>query len=256
MFKFAQFTIYEIVGYLLPGAVFVAAVGILGWTIWATNIPLPVFSPSFNLWALLIALAYYAGHAVQGVGNLLLDNNSVVGEKLLKVSSKVSAKVSSVVRKLLGTPTKAPAPELPLVIQDAAIAKAKKFLRDADSTLEFEWVENLAEQALVQLGVAGELDIDIYRKGFYRGSSISLFVFGVCSWFRALHGETKINFWKNDHPVNWGELTILGAVCVCAALIFYARFNRFGAHQRKVAILNFLVLDTEHKGKPKKDPDE
>lgn len=68
-------------------------------------------------------------------GNLLLDNNSVVGEKLLKVSSKVSANVSAVVRKLLGTPIKVSAPELPLVIQDAAIAKAKKFLGDTDPAL-------------------------------------------------------------------------------------------------------------------------
>src|SRR5439155_22139481 len=93
MFRFAQFTIYEIVGYLLPGAVFVAAAGLFAWTIQAPNVELPVFSPSFDLWALLIAVSYYAGHAVQGIANYTLDNNSAIGGKLLRISSRVSAAI-------------------------------------------------------------------------------------------------------------------------------------------------------------------
>lgn len=245
MIKFAQLTIYEGFGYFLPGTIVVAAFAIIAWTEWAPCTPLPIFSPSFDLWAVLIVVAYYAGHAVQGVGNFLLDYNCPLQQWLQ--DNTLWQKVTKWIDQLFGKQREDFDPS----IEDMATRKAGKVLQLSEGTkLDFVWVKRLADESLVQLGTSSELDVYVYREGFYRGSCLSLFVFAIAVWFRAWKGHAWVNFWYHDHEVYRWELFWLAILCMLAAWIFWRRFNRFGEAHRRGSILGFLLLDKPHPSTP------
>jgi len=205
---------------------------------------LPLFPLPFDLWLGLVVIAYYTGHVVQGLGNVLLDNDSAFRAKLNSIRGKSKqSEVSS------GDP------ELLPVIQNAAALKAKKLMGIPPSDeLPVRWVRDLADELVIQWGVSTEREVYLYREGFYRGSAISLLVFALCLLIRAIRGVTVINFCGQNHTVEMSELLVVIALCLIASFIFNARFNRFGKHHRKEAILCLLLLDGRQ-GKPKSVPD-
>jgi hypothetical protein len=251
MIKFAQLTVYEGLGYLLPGAVLVTAFIIIAWTIWAPCEELPVLSPSFNLWAVLIVVAYYAGHAVQSAGNVLLDYDCPL-QKHLQNSARWQAATKWIDR-LFGERL----PDFDGPIEALATRKAKKLLQLSwNDPLDFVWVKRLADEALVQLGVASERDVYIYREGFYRGSCLSLLVFGLAVCFRAARGTTTLCFWNSPHTIGSSELVSLGVLCIAAAWMFWRRFDHFGQLHRRASIVGFLLLDKPHPSKPTPGADD
>ncbi len=252
MIKFAQFTVYEGLGYFFPGAVLLAALATIAWAVWAPYVPLPIFSPPFELWLLLAFVSYYAGHAVQGLGNVLLDNNSFMQTKVFKPAMQWFRKLPPIQwsRRLLGLGAN-DSEGFPEDIGKAAKAKAQMILKAGTANLDFKWVQMLADEAIIQRGVSAERDMYIYRQGFYRGSSLSLFVFGLGVWVRAARGVTSVNFWARNHQVYSSELILLGALGIVASSIFLRRFNRFGRYHRIESILGFLILDSEDKPKAK-----
>ena len=245
MIKFAQLTIYEGFGYFLPGAVLVAALGIIAWAVWAPCVPLPIFAPSFDLWALLIVVAYFAGHAVQGAGNALLDYYA----PLQKLLSKwiVSKTVGNWIEKLFG-----PQPAIAAPTEALAICKAKKLLEPCNTdSVDFAFVESLANEALVQLGNSAEMDVYVYREGFYRGSCISFTVLAVALWIRGAIAPTQLRFWGRCHELYASELICLCVLCILTAWLFWRRFNRFGQIHRITSLLGLLLLGQRHAQKPK-----
>lgn len=82
------FTLYEVVGYLLPGGVVLMGLALLYWALFVPAVPLGVggFQPSLGTWTLIVSVAYVLGHAVQGVGNKLTERveNSTYSMKMVK----------------------------------------------------------------------------------------------------------------------------------------------------------------------------
>jgi len=71
MVRDIKVTLYDIFGYLLPGAVFFAGITILFWAIYIPRTSLVLFRLTIEIWVLVLLLAYFSGHIVQALGNLL-----------------------------------------------------------------------------------------------------------------------------------------------------------------------------------------
>jgi hypothetical protein len=72
MFKETKVTLYDVFGYLLPGAVLVAALATVAWAVYFPHEPLSFSLPGAEAWVVLLAIAYIAGHMAQGLSNQLL----------------------------------------------------------------------------------------------------------------------------------------------------------------------------------------
>ncbi len=68
------FTLYEVFGYVLPGAVALHGILVLYWAFFVPKVPLgfATYQPGLVTWTALVIASYLLGHAVQGVGNILL----------------------------------------------------------------------------------------------------------------------------------------------------------------------------------------
>ena len=62
MIKDLQVTLYDVFGFLLPGAVFLGGEAILYWAIFLPQTVIPIVSPSLGQWVILLSLAYLTGH--------------------------------------------------------------------------------------------------------------------------------------------------------------------------------------------------
>src|SRR5437660_430759 len=67
-----SFTLYEFLGYLLPGGVSLLGFILIYWAMFVPTVPLGVstFEPGLVTWTAVIFASYFLGHAAQAIGNL------------------------------------------------------------------------------------------------------------------------------------------------------------------------------------------
>ncbi len=212
MIKDLQVTLYEIFGYVFPGAIVCFAFAIL-WNIFIPDQPFD-FSLNYSklMLAALLALAYLAGHLMQGVGNLF--------EKCSFVKKTQNEK------HLL-------APELVALVRDSI---AKKFGK-IEKELRFQDIYTLCDQALIHYGSLGEREILTYREGFYRGCSVALIFLTLSFCVAAFEAPNK-------------TLPICAAILSALSVwLSFERYKRFYAYRFRSCLLRFLVLSTSVNGK-------
>lgn len=152
--KDLQFTLYEVFGYLLPGAVLAGGLGILFWGVFYPQPAVEIDIKSTEVWAIFLALAYVTGHVGQGVGN-------AVARRFPSPEDHVAQSV------------------LPATVIEACKAKAKRQTgADADA-LPSRWLYRLCDDAVLRSGRLGEREVYVYREGFYRGASVGMAVVAV-----------------------------------------------------------------------------
>src|SRR5690349_19063426 len=69
--KEIQLTLYELFGYLLPGAVLTAGLAVLFWALFFPQDAVEFDIKTVEVWATFLVMAYLVGHAGQSVGNWL-----------------------------------------------------------------------------------------------------------------------------------------------------------------------------------------
>ena len=160
-----KFTIYEILGYFLPGFVTLAALFVFAWAGFFPHTAMPVAGYSFTkegIAALLLA-AYAAGHLTQGVSNPIANS-----ERIAEKSGKHTA-----------------------LLKRAKEALAeRKIISDPDLT--FRQVLALAQTWMLNNGRTDDHDVFLYREGFYRGSSLAYVLLGSSLVFRACRASTRV----------------------------------------------------------------
>lgn len=149
MFKDIQVTLYDIFGYLLPGAVLLLAVALVFWTLFwpRASLNLPSTLPALAMTTMLFA-AYLVGHLTQAIGNLL--------EKVSPGRAKLDEEVPV-------------SPELGMVLIHAVTTRFGEHTK----SLEAKELYHLCDQTFIHcgsLGSLGEREIFTYREGFYRGT--------------------------------------------------------------------------------------
>lgn len=224
MVKDIQVTIYEILGYLLPGLAFLMALVVLFWALF-----LPRQTAGFSglssgeLWAALGA-AYVAGHVAQALGNLL---ERAFGRNEDLVLGKDG--------------------ELPARLKAAIRVKVKQTLHlDADE-LPPRWFYRLCDDALVHAGKAGDREVYVYREGFYRGMSVGVGSLAIAVTALAV----RLRFGVSNRVLRvsewgWGlgseHLTFFAVCSGMSSWLLYRRYRRFASYRITHVMLGYLTV--------------
>jgi hypothetical protein len=218
VFKDLQISLYDIFGYLLPGAVILLAAILLFWTLFWPNASLtfpsalPFLASTFLLFA-----AYLAGHLGQALGNLL--------EKLSKARVRLDN-------------------ELPVSLELGKMvlqAAADRFGEHA-KTFGVSELFHLCDQTLVHNCSPGEREIFTYREGFYRGNSVALTFVSLALVARLVSVPAIVVIAGKSHDLYRGPLALAAVLTGVGAWLCYSRFLRFAKHRYRSCFLRFLAL--------------
>lgn len=152
--KDLQFTLYEIFGYLLPGAVLGGGLTVLFWAGFFPQPTVDIDIKSTEVWAIFLVIAYVAGHVAQGVGNAVARRCGAPEDHIFQA-----------------------------VLPASLIETCKKKIReltgaDADA-LPPRWLYRVCDDSVLRSGKLGEREVYVYREGFYRGASVGMAVVAV-----------------------------------------------------------------------------
>ncbi len=213
-----RFTVYDFIGYLLPGAPGVVAVVLLGWAVSGATSPLSLPIPSLEGWIAIGLASYLVGHAVQALANLIvrvvgLDEVGGLGTADGPVPLKTYGKALDQVTELTGIEPSAPA--------------------DLYAVCD-EWV--------AQHGETADRELYQYREGFYRGFAVSLFVLAIALAVVRLRGGSLAAIGTMTPALNnvvcWSFVVLL----VLTTALFSLRYRRFLRYRVRSAVIAFLVL--------------
>jgi hypothetical protein len=147
--KELQLTLYEVFGYLLPGAVLTGGVSLIFWAAFFPQTAIDFDIKSVEVWGTFLVLSYVAGHVAQGIGNAVVS----------RFESAEDHAINTVLD-----------PEIV-----AACKKKAKELTGADvEKVKPRWLYRLCDDAVIRSGKIGERDVYIYREGFYRGTFVGI----------------------------------------------------------------------------------
>lgn len=155
MIKDIQLTLYEIIGYLIPGLVNLTGLALFFWGLFLPTTTVTVDLHTGELWIAFLVTAYIAGHMAQALGNL--------SEKWLKPIELI----------VMENATK---DRFPQSIIEACKKKAKELTGADISDVPARWLYRVCDDAVVRSGRIGEREIFVYREGFYRGMCVSSLV--------------------------------------------------------------------------------
>jgi hypothetical protein len=212
-----NFTLYEIFGYLMPGAIATAALAIFLWAIFHGDSILPLsfwrLSPT-GLLALLF-VAYVLGHLVQALGNPLLKG----AEKRLMSDENPAAVIAK--------------HRLTQLIQGVAPTAV---------TIDYIWQQRVMDERCIQVGQQGDREIFTYREGFYRGSTVAtaLFCAGIAA--RMITGNLRLLIGDTVFSLSRYELGVLLAISALGVWGLYRRFQRFSEYRVARVIAAFIAL--------------
>lgn len=214
------FTLYEIVGYFVPGGIAFVACLIFYWTIFAPKTPLGIaaFRPA-ALPALAIALGCYVlGHAVQAIGNKWF--RSV--EKAILDSEKGSA---------------------PAWLRECARQIAIRVV-GAGPNQHFEpsWLFRVLDEYGLQYCKSGDRDVFVYREGFYRGVSISLFFLSAAVLIRLAVPGAALSLSQGLFRISFLQLLVTFTLVGLLACLLRTRYRRFAEYRVTRAVLSAAVV--------------
>lgn len=214
MIENVKFTIYEVLGYLFPGAVTAFGLAILFWSLFLPRVPFPMYK-QLNIadWVLISLAAYVCGHFTQALGNLLWY--SAESHELAPGKSATADVARKSVAVMLG-------------VEPQSIEPKSLF--------------GFCDEYMVQKGQIGDRDIFVYREGFYRGSTVALLLLSLAVAARLVAPYPSVKFADYIFFVSRPQLTVLLSVLLGSALLAYKRFMRFGAYRVNHAITAFVCL--------------
>lgn len=229
MFKELQITLYDIFGYLLPGAIILLAFAIFFWTLFWPAVPLVIhWNVPVAVAACLGFIAYLAGHLGQGIGNVL--------EKLPLVQRTLEADLPLSL-------------ELSELVRDAV---ACRFGVKATSLRPKE-LSLVCDQALVQAGSSGDREIFVYREGFYRGNCVALAFLGLTLLMRLIFSPSLVVLGQKTVAISRSELALAVVIAAIGSWLSFNRYLRFACHKNAACLARFLALATAqsnaHEGK-------
>src|SRR5438445_169723 len=197
------FTLYEIFGYLLPGGLALVGISLLFWAVFVPRLPLGIatFQPGLVTWTAIVFTSYLLGHAVQAVGNLLLNGAE---DDALGVN---------------GT--------LPEEIRKRAADLSAKLLTLNSEKLSPVWIFKALDEQSVQTDKTGDRDMFVYREGFYRGGAIALFFLTVTLLVRSWFPGSSIQFTKGVFYISHGQFLTTALIIAVVGRLFVRRYRRF-----------------------------
>lgn len=260
MLKETKVTLYDVFGYLLPGAVLLAALAIVLWSIHFPDEPLALSLPGAESWVLIFAIAYIAGHMAQALSNLLLKALEWPWKRLRSWQRTHNWHQFQRHRWFCSNEhihlADGAHERLPAEFLNAARTKAAALSGVPEQAIDAEWLFRICDEAVVQRGNPGDREIFVYREGFYRGLCFALVALAAALVVRMAHGGITLALAAGPRKMGWEFVTFFLVTCVVFIFLCFQRFRRFGRYRISQAILAFLVMPEEKKKKEeKKDAD-
>lgn len=215
------FTLYEVVGYVLPGSVTFLGFVIFYWTVFVPRLPLGIasFQAGPVTWVTVVLASYLLGHAAQAIANTCFSGIE-----------------SSVLATSNGT-----APEW---MRERARQAASEILKVDLTLLEPESIFATLDEYTAQNGEVGDRDLFVYREGFYRGTALALFFLSATLLARMCVPGASIMFIKGQFFVSWWEPLITAAIVGGVGYLFVRRYKRFAKYRVTHAVLAALTLQS------------
>ena len=213
--------LYEIFGYVYPGLTATVAAAVLFWSLSCPTQPLVIAKPAIEVWAALAIVAYFVGHLVQALGNLVVERLQWIATSSLKQNGDLPPTVLDAVQERLRLLTGLPAPP------------------PSDQTYA------LCDRLLADRGKLGDREMFVYHEGFYRGHVVACAFLGLAMLLRGIQRPqitiaAKTYILGREVPLVFG-LALLGASVLCAV-----RYRRFMAYRISQAMLAVLVLTDQY----------
>lgn len=261
--KELRLTLYEIVGYFVPGMVALLAIV---FSIWGTKYWQVMHINVVNFLSrreiiLLLLFAYFLGHAVQAIGNLIERDAPLIIDgvisRLPSWSPRPIAKLLNFVQRECGKYDFSLALQKTLAPAIERDVSARFDL--AASGLDDESIFRLCDAALLQEGGGGTLEereICTYREGFYRGTSLGLVLVTV-SLFVPLFTKGKLLLGAALPFVPPPYLFVVSIIMsALGSLLFFRRYRRFRQRRINYGFSGLMVLVATQKSKPAQEVDQ
>jgi hypothetical protein len=217
--KQVELTLYEIFGYLIPGAVFTAGLSLVFWAIFYPTDRVDIDLKTPEIWGSFLVLSYIAGHVAQGVTNLLVAYYPSVENALFSDGS-----------------------DFPKTLVEACRAKVKELTGADAASMSGGWIYRVCDSALVKSGKIGDRDLFVYREGFYRGTflgMISLVVGFLSMIARIWDSKTQIG----NMDLTIGRLLFFAVIACLSAIMLWRRYWRFAAYRATNALIGALIVE-------------
>ena len=225
-----KFSLYEVFGYFLPGAVLGVALVLLFWCFFFSDKPIPILTWHFDSrdWVAVVIACYFLGHIAQALGNLLFASTE---HRILSRDDDESW----------------------TDIFKAAEQKAIEQLGSEQQQISRTWLYRYMDEYVVQNGNLGDRELFTYREGFYRGTSVSLLVLSVSMLVRLIIPNSAIPFPPYVYyPSRW-QIAFLLIVLVASTFLMYRRFRRFSEHRVNRGVVAFLATRERDTGDSQED---
>lgn len=218
MIRDLRLTVYDFIGYLLPGMPALIALMVLGWPGSGGGGFVTIPGPSGDGWIAAAIASYLLGHIVQALANLVVE---------IAYPDEVFG---------LGGPG-GPVPR-----ELYHRARAKLYEAAGAQRLSAEEVYALADEWVAQHGNTADRELYLYREGFYRGFSVSLVWLAVGLLIERLRGVHSVTIAQLTVTTMGPSLWLITAGLVLGAVLFFMRYRRFAKLRVGNAVLGFLAL--------------
>jgi hypothetical protein len=218
-------SLYDVFGYLFPGAISLASITILAWSLFLGTEALPIRALPYAAWIVIAVSAYISGHLTQAVANVLLE-----------ILPRKARHRRAIFR------------DLPAQIVGCAAVRVRD-LFGTDLADEPYWLYRVSDEAVVQAGKNSDREIFVYREGFYRGLAVSFSALAAALVVRACVSQSAVvSVLQSNVVLSRGMVNSIAGVCAAASALSFLRYRRFADYRIGHAITSFITLTTNTSG--------
>jgi len=212
------FTLYELLGYLLPGAVALVGFSVVEWALFFPAVPLRIGADQANMvtGTCVVLGSYILGHAVQAIGNLFWSGAEAAVLDVKKGNA-------------------------PPWMKENAQRAALDLLNTDSHQLEPRWIFRALDEYMCRTGETGDRDMFVYREGFYRGTAIALLLISVALAVRMCIPGCSIQLNKDVFCVSRWEIVFNLLISAGIAVLFVRRYRRFAEYRVTHAVMAGLI---------------
>lgn len=220
MMKTADVSLYDVLGYLLPGVV-----GSVGLYLVLRSALGPVehcwVSVSPMRGAALLLGAYIVGHIMQALGNQL--------EKMLRINPQ-----NSILEGAAGSEAR---------VIEKARQKARQLIGlPSEAALTNQTLFDIMDHHLQQHGQTATHEVYVYREGFYRALSIACILVAVGCLCRAFGDPVHLSLFAGKISATRPLLYLSSMLALTSGVLFQLRYRRFSKYRVRNILYCFSVM--------------
>ncbi len=240
MVKFAEATLIEIVGYLIPGFILTISVVLLLFRFLSPEYPLSPEAQTVGVYLLILFFSYLNGHLVQALANWILHPYGEAQFLLRKTSENIIIAVALKIKDLFNI-------ELGKGKDPKSNSESENPLKNTENDqisqkYDIHLMYQICRSGLNQYGNTSLREIYLYRESFYRGTTISTGLFTLSLIIFLFTGPPKIELSPNN-PINISIYLLILMIITSLIFIFFMinRYMRFARYRAEETLLGFVA---------------